>query len=79
MLGYFAYGVEAVLVGLISVFVTSYAINRVLSIGEGSVAKSVQIGIKIAQLHVQHAQQNKRILWQRHITYLPQNGKEAEA
>lgn len=43
LLGYFAYGVEAVLVGLISVFVTSYAINRVLSIGEGSVAKSVQI------------------------------------
>lgn len=43
LLGYFAYGIEAVLVGLISVFITSYAINRVLSIGEGSVAKSVQI------------------------------------
>lgn len=43
LFGYFAYGIEAVLVGLISVFVTSYAINRVLSIGDGQVAKSVQI------------------------------------
>lgn len=43
LLGYFAYGIEAVLVGLISVFATSYAINRVLSIGDGQVAKSVQI------------------------------------
>ncbi len=43
LLGYFAYGIEAVLVGFISVFVTSYAISRVLSIGDGQVAKSVQI------------------------------------
>ena len=43
MLGYFAYGLESVLIGLISVFMTSVAINRVLSAGEGAVAKSVQI------------------------------------
>ena len=43
LLGYFGYGIEAVLIGFISVFVTSYAINRVLSIGDGQVAKSVQI------------------------------------
>ena len=43
LLGYFAYGIEAVLIGLISVFVTSIAINRVLSIGDGQTAKSVQI------------------------------------
>ncbi|MBQ9328714.1 MAG: YitT family protein [Solobacterium sp.] len=43
LLGYFAYGIEAVLVGLLSVFTTTYAINKVLSAGEGSVAKSVQI------------------------------------
>ena len=43
LLGYSAYGIEAVLIGLISVFVSGYAINRVLSLGEGTVAKSVQI------------------------------------
>ena len=43
LLGFFGYGIEAVLIGFISVFVTSYAINRVLSIGDGQVAKSVQI------------------------------------
>ena len=43
LLGYFAYGIEAVLIGLISVFSTGYIIRRVLSMGEGSTAKSVQI------------------------------------
>ncbi len=43
LLGYFAYSIEAVLIGLISVFATSYAISKVLSVGEGQVAKSVQI------------------------------------
>ena len=43
LLGYFAYGIEAVLLGLISVIMTSYAINRILMLGEGQVAKSVQI------------------------------------
>ena len=43
LLGYFAYNIEAVLVGLLSVFATTYAINKVLSIGEGQVAKSVHI------------------------------------
>jgi uncharacterized membrane-anchored protein YitT (DUF2179 family) len=43
LLGYFAYGIEAVLVGLISVFSTGYVIRRVLSMGEGSTARSVQI------------------------------------
>lgn len=43
LLGYFAYGIEAVLIGLISVFATGYIIKRVLSAGEGSTAKSVQI------------------------------------
>lgn len=43
LLGYFAYGIEAVLLGLISVMVTTYAINRVLILGEGQDAKSVQI------------------------------------
>lgn len=43
LLGFFAYNIEAVLIGMISVFSTSYAISRVLSIGEGQVAKSVQI------------------------------------
>ena len=43
LLGYFAYGIEAVLVGLISVFSTGYIIRRVLSMGEGSTARSVQI------------------------------------
>ncbi|MCR5228796.1 MAG: YitT family protein [Solobacterium sp.] len=43
LLGYFAYGVTDVLIGLISVFSSSYAIGRVLSAGEGLVSKSVQI------------------------------------
>jgi len=42
-LGFAAYDLSAVLLGLISVFATSLAISRVFSIGEGSVSKSVQI------------------------------------
>ena len=43
LLGWFTYGLSAVLIGLVSVFATSWAINRVLSYGEGTVSKSVQI------------------------------------
>ena len=43
LLGFFAYGIEEVLIGLLSVFSTGYIIRRVLSMGEGSTAKSVQI------------------------------------
>ncbi|MEG0734898.1 YitT family protein [Anaerorhabdus sp.] len=42
MLGFFAYDLESVLIGIISVFTTSYAIGKVLSIG-GQDSKSVQI------------------------------------
>ena len=43
LLGCFAWGLEAVLIGLVSVFSTGYIIRRVLSAGEGSTAKSVQV------------------------------------
>ncbi len=43
LLGYFAYGLTDVLIGMISVFAGSYAIGKVLSLGEGLVSKSVQI------------------------------------
>ncbi len=43
LLGLFTYGLTAVLIGLISVFVMSITINKVLSIGSGMVSKSVQI------------------------------------
>ena len=43
MLGVIAYDMSAALIGLISVFASGYAIDRVLSIGSGMDAKSVQI------------------------------------
>lgn len=43
LLGVFTYGIPAALVGLISVFSTSWAIGRVLSFGAGQSSKSVQI------------------------------------
>jgi uncharacterized membrane-anchored protein YitT (DUF2179 family) len=43
LLGIAAYGINAVLIGLISVFTTAIGIDKVLSIGEGMDAKSVQI------------------------------------
>ncbi len=43
LLGIIAYGIEAALVGLISVFTTGIAITKVLEIGAGGSAKSVQI------------------------------------
>jgi len=42
-LGIAAYDISAALVGLISVFSSGYAINRVLELGQGTNAKSVQI------------------------------------
>lgn len=43
MLGVVAYDISAALVGLVSVFASGYAIDRVLSAGEGTSAKSVTI------------------------------------
>ena len=43
LLGLLAYDLSSVLVGLISVFTTTWAIDKVLSISEGSTSKSVQI------------------------------------
>lgn len=43
LLGYFAYDLETVLIGLLSVFSSAYAIGKVLAIGRGQVAKNVQI------------------------------------
>lgn len=42
-LGIAAYGVSPALIGLVSVFSSGYAIDRILSFGSGSNAKSVQI------------------------------------
>lgn len=42
LLGVAAYDIGSALIGLVSVFATSWAIGRVLSYGEGSNAKSVQ-------------------------------------
>ena len=42
LLGYFAYDLSAVLIGLVSVFATSVSISRTLTFG-GTVSKSVQI------------------------------------
>ena len=42
MLGYFSYGLEAVLIGLITVFTSTFAINKTLTFG-GKSSKSVQI------------------------------------
>ena len=43
ILGVIAYDISAALVGLISVFASGYAIDKVLSAGEGNKAKSVMI------------------------------------
>ncbi len=43
LLGLVTYGLPAVLLGWISVFVSSFAINYILSFGQGTVSKSVQI------------------------------------
>ena len=43
LLGIMAYGLSAALIGLVSVFATATSIDRVLSYGRGSRAKSVQI------------------------------------
>lgn len=43
LIGIIAYGVSAALIGLISVFASGWAIDKVLSIGAGSNAKSVTI------------------------------------
>ena len=43
MLGFAAYDLSAVLLGLISVFSTGWAVSKALSFGEGSVSKSVQV------------------------------------
>lgn len=43
LLGVAAYGINAALVGLVSVFASGFAIDKVLSLGGGSQAKSVQI------------------------------------
>ncbi len=43
MLGIFAFDINAALIGLVSVFASGYAIDKVLSIGAGANAKSVQI------------------------------------
>lgn len=43
MLGIAAYGISAALVGLISVFTTGIAMSRILEMGQGGQAKSVQI------------------------------------
>ncbi len=43
LLGIIAYGLDAALIGLISVFASGYAIDKVLSMGAGSNAKSVTI------------------------------------
>ena len=42
-LGLVAYGLSEVLIGLVSVYISGKAIDRVLSSGSGTVAKSVQI------------------------------------
>ncbi len=43
LIGVVAYGIDAALIGLISVFASGYAIDKVLSLGAGSNAKSVTI------------------------------------
>ena len=43
LLGFAAYGFSEVLLGLISVMSSSWAISKILSYGEGAVSKSVQI------------------------------------
>ena len=43
LLGWYTYGLTAVLIGLISVFSSSYAVNRMLSIGEGARGKQVEV------------------------------------
>lgn len=43
LLGIMGYGLSAALVGLISVFTTGFAMSKVLELGRGSEAKSVQI------------------------------------
>ena len=42
-LGLYTYGLSAVLIGLISVFSSSYAVNRMLSIGEGARGKQIEV------------------------------------
>ena len=42
LLGYFVYGLNAALIGLITVFSTSWALGKILTLG-GTVSKSVQI------------------------------------
>ena len=43
MLGFVAYDLPAVLLGMVSVFSTGWAVSKALSFGEGSVSKSVQV------------------------------------
>lgn len=43
LLGCFIYGLEAVLIGLISVMASSFALNKILTIGSGADARQVQI------------------------------------
>ena len=43
LLGVAAYGISAALIGLVSVFASGFAIDKVLSLGAGAQAKSVQI------------------------------------
>ena len=43
LLGWSAYGLEAVLVGMVSVFISSYAIDKVLEMGTARDSKQVQI------------------------------------
>lgn len=43
LLGFFSHGLEDVLVGLISVFASTVAVNRILALGQGSAGKEVQI------------------------------------
>lgn len=43
LLGVVAYDINAALIGLVSVFASGFAIDKVLSLGAGSQAKSVQI------------------------------------
>ncbi len=43
MLGFAAFDLPAVLLGMVSVFSTGWAVSKALSFGEGSVSKSVQV------------------------------------
>lgn len=70
LIGIMAYGIDAALIGLVSVFASGFAIDKILSIGAGNNAKSVTI---ISDKYVEIAERVMREM-DRGVTYLEGQG-----